>query len=248
MTPIALTGHQLRYDLLAFRRNRQARFATLMLPVFLLVLFVSVGGDSTPADAQLYLPGLIALGIVSSSLLTLAVELVVQREAGILKRRRAAAVPAWALIAGRTLAAAAISLAVTLLLLVIAGNAYDLQIRTTALPALALVTILGSAAFAALAYAAAPNISSAAAAQPVMQAIALPLYLASGILVPSSRLPQWLDRVSQILPLEHVAHALRHALGTPAPALDITDLLVIAAWGLAGLFIALWRFSWLPRA
>jgi ABC-type transport system involved in cytochrome c biogenesis permease component len=166
MTAIALTGHQLRYDLLAFRRNRQARFATLLLPPLLLILFVSVGGDGTPADARLYLPGLIALGIISSSLLSLTIELVIQRETGDLKRRRAAAAPAWALIAGRTLTAATISLAVTFLLLIIAGNAYDLEIPTTALPALALFTVAGSAAFAALAYAAATAIRSASAAQP----------------------------------------------------------------------------------
>jgi ABC-2 type transport system permease protein len=248
MTAIALTGHQLRYDLLAFRRNRQARFATLLLPPLLLILFVSVGGDGTPADARLYLPGLIALGIISSSLLSLTIELVIQRETGVLKRRRAAAAPAWALIAGRTLTAATISLAVTLLLLIIAGNAYDLEIPTTALPALALFTVAGSAAFAALAYAAATAIRSASAAQPVMQAIALPLYLASGIFVPSTRLPEWLDRLSRILPLEHLAHGLRHALSAPTPGIDAADLLVITAWGLVGLALALRRFSWLPRS
>jgi hypothetical protein len=28
---------------------------------------------------------------------------------------------------------------------------------------------------------------------------------------------------------------------------DAGALLIVAAWGLAGLLIAMWRFSWVPR-
>ena len=39
---LAMAGHQFRFDLRAFLRNRQARFFTLALPVGLLVIFAAV--------------------------------------------------------------------------------------------------------------------------------------------------------------------------------------------------------------
>ena len=50
---LRLVRHQAKFDLLAFFRNRQARFFTLILPVLFLVIFVSVFGIYTPRDEQL---------------------------------------------------------------------------------------------------------------------------------------------------------------------------------------------------
>ena len=99
------------------------------------------------------MPGLIALAVISASFSNLLTDLVAQRDSGILKRRRATPVPAYALIGGRTLTAAAISLATAALLLLAGGNIYDIAIPNHALPAVALTIILGSVTFSALAYA-----------------------------------------------------------------------------------------------
>ena len=48
MSAVRLVAHQFRYDMRSFRRNRQALVTTLLLPILLLILFVSAGGkDST---------------------------------------------------------------------------------------------------------------------------------------------------------------------------------------------------------
>ena len=44
--------HQFRYDLLAFFRNRQLRFFTVILPVIFLVIFVSVFGNKAKVFPQ----------------------------------------------------------------------------------------------------------------------------------------------------------------------------------------------------
>ena len=46
-SPFALVAHQLRFDLRAFRRNRQASLSTLALPVLLLVILVSANSGET---------------------------------------------------------------------------------------------------------------------------------------------------------------------------------------------------------
>ena len=47
--PSPLVGHQLRYDLRAFRRNRQAALSTLALPVILLGVLVSARRARPPS-------------------------------------------------------------------------------------------------------------------------------------------------------------------------------------------------------
>ena len=44
--PTRLVAHQFRYDLRSFVRDKQARFTTLILPIILLLVLVSVGGGT----------------------------------------------------------------------------------------------------------------------------------------------------------------------------------------------------------
>ena len=200
--------HQTRFDLRSFTRDKQARFTTLALPIVLLVAFVSIGGGNktfvqdghTITTAVFFVPGLIALAVISASFSNLLTDLVAQRDSGILKRRRATPVPAYALIGGRTLTATAISLATAALLLLAGGNIYDVAIPNHALPAVAITIILGSITFSALAYALAPSIRSSTAIQPVITLILLPLYAISGVLLPNSKNPDWLNHIASSPP------------------------------------------------
>jgi ABC-2 type transport system permease protein len=255
-SPLQLVGHQLRYDLRAFRRNRQAALSTLALPVILLAVLVgAASGETASYDgrsvslAQYLAPGLAAFGVVSAAFLSLVVDVVAQRESGVLKRRRAAPVPAGVLIAGRTLTAAVASLAVTFVLLVIAGNRYDVQIPTAGLPALVLSIGVGACTFASLGYALTTLIRTPAAAQPVASLVLLPFLLISSVLVPNGKLPDRLGTVAEVFPLQHLAGAIRRALDPLGGGLHLAprDLLVLALWAGGGFIVAQRRFSWLPK-
>jgi ABC-2 type transport system permease protein len=241
-----LLVHQLRYDLRSFSRNRQAAFSTVLLPVLLLVILVNVG-DRRTAGAELYVPGLIAFAIISAAFMSLVVELVAQREAGVLKRRLASPVAPWLLIVARTLAAAVSSIAAAFVLLVVAGNAYDVAVPASSLSGVLVTTVLGAGALSALAYALASAIRSVGSAQPVVAVIVLPVLVISGVLVPVTDLPHGLAVAARVLPLEHLAHGLRSAFESGAPlGVCLTDALVLAGWSAAGALIAITRFRWLP--
>ena len=251
-----LVLHQARYDLTAIRANRQARFSTLVMPVVLLAVVIGVtGGDpiryggASLNAATYFAPGLIAFAVLASCFMALVVELVLQRETGVLKRRRARPVPAWTLVVARTLAAAATSLTIAAVLLVVAANGYDAAIPAAAIPAIAVTVIAGTASLCALAYALSTAIPSGPAAQPVVALVALPLFLVSGVFFPASDLPSGLALLAGVFPLEHLAHGLRHAVlpGAGGTRIDGADIAVMLAWALAGLAIAVRRFSWLPR-
>jgi ABC-2 type transport system permease protein len=247
--------HQARYDLMTLARNRQARFFTIALPLIFLVIFVGVFGNHTvgPEHAKAstyYVPGISALAVIAASFVNLVITLTAQRETGVLKRRRATPMPAWALIAARTLTVVAISLTVMAGVLILGGVAYGVTLPTNAIPGVVLTALVGSIAFSCLGYALTTAIGSADAAQPTLQAITLPLYFISGVFIPNVNLPSWLQDVAKVFPVQHLAAGLHHAFdpATHGAGIPWSDLAVLAAWGAAGLAIALARFTWVPAA
>jgi ABC-2 type transport system permease protein len=255
MRNVRLVLHQARYDLLAFMRNRQARFFTLMLPIIFLVIFVSVFGNHRVGPQQVkastyYVPGLSALAIIAASFVNLVISLTAQREAGVLKRRRATPVPAWVLIAARTITAMTISLVVMAVLLLVGRFAYGVRLPSSTIPGVLLTAVVGSATFCVLGYALSTAIGSEDAAQPMVQAIMLPLYFISGVFIPNVNLPTWLQDVAKAFPVQHLADGLHAAFDPATHGTGIVwgDIGVLALWAAAGLLIALRRFSWTPAA
>jgi ABC-2 type transport system permease protein len=254
---VRLVVHQFRYDLRAFLRNRQARFFTMALPVMFLVIFASVfGGHDNSVKVSggrldtsvAYVPGILALGIIAASFVNLVITVTAQRETGVLKRRRATPMPAGAIIAGRALTAMVTALALTGVLLAIGWVAFGADVPARTAPALVVTVLLGAAVFCCLGFALASVIRNEDAAQPITQATMLPLYFISGVFVAASTLPRWLVDIADIFPVRHLAAALLTAYNphTRGTGFAGTDLLILAAWGVGGLIVALRRFSWLP--
>ena len=186
----------MRYDLLVFWRNPQARFFTVLMPLIFLVIFGAVFGHGTidvPGGqvdpSQYYVPGLATLGIVSAAMVNLVITVTTQRDSGVLKRRRATPVPARVLIAGRALSCVAIALATVAILVAVGLVAYGVDLPASRIPALILVVAVGALSFCCLGFALAAVIRSADSAVPVVQAIVLPLYFISGVFVPVDQIP-----------------------------------------------------------
>ncbi len=253
--PLALVLHQARYDLRAFLRNKQSRFFTLILPLLFLIIFVSVFGNNTLGPngvkaSTYYVPGLSALAVIAASFVNLVISITTLRESGVLKRRRSTPVPAWVLIAGRTLTAIGISLVTMAVLLAVGRFGYGVHLPTRTIPGVALTAVVGAAAFCVLGYGLSTAIHSADAAQPMVQAIMLPLYFISGVFIPNVNLPGWLRHIAEVFPVQHLADGLHHAYDPAATGAGIvwTDIGVLALWAGIGLVVALRRFSWTPAA
>jgi ABC-2 type transport system permease protein len=254
---IRMALHMFGYDLRAFARNRQSQFFTLALPVLFLVIFASVfgsGGNTTPvaggriSTSVYYVPGIIALGVIAACFSNLVVSVTALRERGVLKRRRATPVPAASVIAGRTLTAVVIAVVMTAVLLGIGWAAYDAVVPGRTALALAVTVVVGAASFCCLGFALTSLIRDEDAALPATQAVLLPLYFISGVFVAVSILPHWLADVGEVFPVRHLANALLVAYNPHTTGLGFAgpDLLIMAAWGAAGLLVAIRKFSWLP--
>jgi ABC-2 type transport system permease protein len=255
MTRMAL--HVFRYDLLAFLRNRQSQFFTLALPVLFLVIFASLfggGGHTTQvaggriSTSVYYVPGIITLGVIAACFGNLVTSVTAQRESGVLKRRRGTPVPAGAIVGGRVLTAVVTAVVMAAVLLAIGWAAYGAQVPGRTALALAVTVVIGAASFCCLGYALTSLIRNEDAAVPTTQALLLPLYFISGVFVAVSILPHWLADVGEIFPVRHLANALLVAYNPHTTGLGFAgrDLLIVAAWGVAGFLIAVRKFSWLP--
>lgn len=247
--------HQFRYDLLAFFRNKQSRFFTIVLPVLFLVIFVSVFGHDKLGPQGIeastyYVPGISALAVIAGSFVNLVISVTAQRESGVLKRRRATPVPAWVLIAGRALAAIVIALGVMTVLLLIGRFGYGVKLPTSTLPGVIVTAVIGAVAFCCLAYALTTFVKNEDSAQPMVQAIMLPLYFISGVFIPNISLPTWLSDVAKVFPVQHLADGLHHAFAPAVHGAGIvwSDIGILVLWGAVGLAVALWRFTWTPSS
>jgi ABC-2 type transport system permease protein len=253
----AAVAHQFRYDVRALLRNRQAQFFTLALPVMFLVISASIfgghGNTVAVAGGQIdagvsYVPGIMTLGIIAAAFVNLVISVTAQRESGVLKRRRATPVPAAALIGGRALTSGVVAVATSTLLLTVGWVAFGARVPAHTAPALAVTVLVGALAFCCLGFAVASLVHDQDAAQPVTQGVMLPLYFISGVFVAISALPSWLVSVADVFPVRHLAAALLTAYNphTHGAGFAWTDLAIVAAWGVAGLIVALRRFSWAP--
>lgn len=252
-----LVINQTRYDLRAFRRNTRARIFTLAVPVLLLLILVSLfhtgtvkAGGVTVKIAAYYVPHIAAMAIVGAGLINLLITLVAKRESGSLKRRRATPVPSWVLIAGDATTSILSSLVIVAVLVAIGSLGYGLTVSGAAIGVAAVETVVGAAAFCCMAYALSGVVANAESAGPVVQLTTLPVYFISGIYVPDSELPHWLLDLANVLPVRPLAVALQAAF---VPATNggqrfaLVPVLVVVAWGVAGLLIAMRTFSWMPK-
>ena len=97
--------------------------------------------------------------------------------------------------------------------------------------------MLLGASFSALSYAAGLALKSEDAFAPIVNTFALPILLLSGILLPMSLAPRWLQIVSDVNPFKHMVTALREVfrgdIFTSTVALGFglaVGLLVVSAW------------------
>jgi ABC-2 type transport system permease protein len=246
--------HQLRFDLLAMRRNRRAQFFILLLPLFLLVTFAGLFGTDTVEVAgqqvamnRASVPGIMGLAVLTSSFMALVMSVVSQREGGILKRRRATPVPAAVLVLSRAVTVTLSSVAACALLVLVADVGFGIDAPPGSLGPLLLAVVTGSLCFACCGYAIAALVTTAESAQPILQVVLLPLQMISGIYFPTSSLPTWLAHVGDAFPLAHLTDALQHAWLPSGGTIAWGDLAIMALWGAGAAFAASRRFKWLPE-
>lgn len=127
---------------------------------------------------------------------------------GVIDRMRVTPVSPLALLLGRTLRDA-VQLGAQSVLLVLLGVAFGLRAPLPGvLLGLALVTLL-SAGLSALSYGLAMTVRTSPEFAAIANTAAMPLMLLSGLLLPMTLAPGWLDGASRVVPFRYTVDAVR---------------------------------------
>ncbi len=241
--------HQLKFEQRIFWRSREAAVFIFIFPILLYALLGSIYGDEiddVPA-ADVLLAGLFGYGAANTAFAGLAITLVIRREAGILKRLRSTPLPPWTYLATVLLSTLMVFALQAAALLVLGSVAFDASMPANPL-GFAGAIVLGVACFAGLGIGAASLIRSAEGVSAVVNVIVLPMAFLSGSFGPTREFPAFLQAIADVLPLTYFIDIVYGVyLGGESLFADPKALGVVAAWGIAGLVVALKRFSWMPR-
>ncbi len=237
--PDLLLG-QLRHHLRQLLRTPRAVSTGMVLPVLLLLLAGTTRGH-LPVSR---LAGYATLGLTMTTWTAHGIGLVAAREAGVLKRWRAAPLPTWCHLAGRVAA----SMLVGVMAATITVLTGVLLFATHLGPAQAAVVVaaltLGALTCAACTTAVTGFIPTVASAFPILGLTYLPVVLISGVFGPLPTEPHWLTTLAGYLPVQPIVDATQHAIRDAA--LPTRDLLILAAWTLASALTARASFRWQP--
>ena len=185
----------------------------MMVPVLYLVLFgpllegaVESSGAGTNAF-NWFVPGLIIQIAIFGTAFG-GFGLIAEVRNGVVERMRVTPMNRASMLLGRSLRDVVI-LMVQATIMIVLAIPFGLQIEPQSIVAMLGLLLLIGLSVAPLSYAGALYLKTEDAFAPLVNAIALPLLLLSGILLPMALAPDWLQFLSTINPLTHAVDAAR---------------------------------------
>ena len=237
-----------------FWRNPANAFFTFFLPLLFLVVFTALFGNdpvelggTEVTGASFYVPAMATFGVVSACFTNIAMSVTFQRDVGILKRVAGTPLPGWAYLLGRVLHAMGVAVVLVAICVLFGALFYDVELSSIGGTLRLLVALLvGGASFAALGLAVATVVPNTDAAPAIVNATILPVLFLSDVFINTEQAPAWVQWVGRVFPVKHLAEALQSSFLPGVVGWRWTNVLIVAAWGVLGLLVAIRRFRWEP--
>jgi len=213
----------------------------LLQPVLYLVLF---GPLLKPLAAQLgttnaytlFVPGLLVQLAIFGSLFV-GFGLIGEVRDGVIEAERVTPASRTALLLGRV-AKDVLTLAVQGAILILLGFAFGMTGSPIGILLGYLLALLLTGAVACAGYALALTVKTEDSLAAVANGVTLPILLLSGILLPMTLAPEWLQAVSNVIPIKHIVDGIRNLFaGTPWTAGTTWAVLWTAVLVIAGVWI-----------
>ena len=237
MTP--LLAH-LRLELTLLARNGESLLLTLGIPVLLLAFFATV--DVLPIDGEpidFLAPGVLALAVLSTSMVNLAISTGFEREYGVLKRLGATPLGRPRLLAAKTLA---ILLVEVVQVAVVWALALALGWDPSPQPTFVAAIVLGTIACAGLGLCLAGSLK-ALVTLAAANGLYLVLLLLSGMVIPLEELPGPARGLARALPSGALTEAIRGTL-TTGGSVPGQAWVVLLIWAVLSPLLATRLFRW----
>jgi ABC-2 type transport system permease protein len=230
-------------ELMRIRHDRTELYTRAIQPILWLLIYGETFTriHAIPTGNRPYLDFL-APGIMAQSALFIAIfygiQIIWERDAGMLTKLLATPTPRAALITGKAFAAGIRGLGQVIVILALSAILrVDLDWNPLHLIAAALIVVISAGFFACLSMVLAGLVMSRDRLMGIGQAITMPLFFASSALYPVSLMPAWAKILTNVNPLTYEVEALRGLLiGTSTNLLLDVGVLVVAQ--LAGIIAA----------
>ena len=236
-------GAQINAEVSLVRRNGEQLLVTLGIPLLLLIFFSLV--DILPTDStdsvDFLVPGVLALAVMSTAMVSLGISTGFERSYLVLKRLAATPLGTPRLIAAKTIAVAAVE-AVQMVLLVGLGLLLGWSPESANWLLAVVAVVAGTAAFAGIGLTLAGNLRGEVNLA-ASNGLYLILLLVGGVLFPLDRLPSVLELIGRGLPTYALSDVLRDALMS-AGTHPGSSWVALTVWAIAAPGVAATTFRW----
>jgi ABC-2 type transport system permease protein len=233
---------QTRIEMLLTIRRGESLLVTLVIPLGILVFFSSVDAVNTnykdPVD--FLVPGVLALAVMSSAMVSLGIATGYERRYGVLKRLGSTPLSRAGLLTSKTLNVLALEV-VQAVIIVVTGLALGWNATGGLVAAIALL-LVGTVAFAGIGMLMAGTLR-AEANLALANGLFLVLLFLGGMAYPLSKLPDAMETIAKALPAAALSETVRAAL-TPGRSFPTGELVVLLIWAVAAPLAAARWFRW----
>ncbi len=233
---------QARIEMLLTLRRGESLLVTLVIPLGILVFFSSVDAVNTtykdPVD--FLVPGVLALAVMSSAMVSLGIATGYERRYGVLKRLGSTPLSRAGLLSAKTLNVLALEI-VQAIVIVVTGIALGWDV-TGGLVAAIVLLLVGTVAFAGIGMLLAGTLR-AEANLAVANGLFLVLLFLGGMAYPLSKLPDAVETFAKLLPAAALSETVRAVL-TPGKSFPVGELVVLLVWAVAAPLAAARWFRW----
>lgn len=248
-------------ELRQFFRQRDQVVFTFAFPVVFLFLFASIFSDDVEGAgitaSQLYVPAMMAAGIMSTSFQSLGISIAIERDEKVLRRLRGTPMPPASYFLGKIWLVLVTGLMETAILLLVGTTLYDVELPSdpTRWFHFTWIFVLGLTACALLGIAISSVPKSGRSATSVVVLPFLVLQFISGVYIAIDTIPDWMLNIGALFPLKWMCQGLRGVfLPDSAQVLEQAGgwefgrvALVLGAWCIGGLMLCLLTFRWKNR-
>ena len=233
---------QLRTELRILLRNGEQLLLILGIPLFLLIFFGNIDvlptGSGDPLD--FLVPGILAVSIMSTSMVSLGISTGFQRSYGVFTRLGLTPLGTSRLIVAKALSIAIVEL-IQIVLISITAILMGWTASPTGLISAVGALLLGTMAFAGIGLSLAGRLRAEVnlAAQ---NGLYLILLLTSGMILDSESMPKQLNTISRSFPAQPLAELLRNSLSDIS--IESRSWIVLLSWAVVTPLLASRLFRW----
>lgn len=233
---------QSRAELALTLRRGESLVVSFAIPIGILLFFSKIDAITTDFDdpVDFLVPGVLALAVMSTAMVSLAIATGYERRYGVLKRLGSTPLSRGGLLVAKTVNVLVIEV-LQAAVIVVTGVLLGWE-ATGGLALAAVFLLLGTVAFAGIGMLMAGTLR-AEATLAAANGLFLALLFLGGMAYPLDKLPDLLEEVAKVLPAAALAESVRGAL-TPGVAVPGWSVVVLVLWAVGAPLLAARLFRW----